>query len=149
MSIALTLPDGFEPSPRAARAHAMKNCLTVIVAASRLVERDVAGEKRKLLGHLQSAVHRLRELLAEDLVTEGEEHVAAQRFEATLCSVEAIVRSVADRSEARAQESGVHLVVDCSGGEISADSSALGEALFNLVANAIEAAAPGGAVTLV
>ncbi len=149
MLIAFTLPDGFEPSPRAARAHAMKNCLTVIVAASRLFEQDVAGEKRKVFGHLQSAVHRLRELLAEDLVTEGEEHVAAQSLEATLCSVEAIVRSVADRIEACAQDAGVQLAVDCAGGEILADASALSEALLNLVANAIEATPRGGTVSLV
>ena len=68
---------------------------------------------------------------------------------ASHCSVEAIIRSVVDRIEARAQDAGVHLAVDCAGGEILADASALSEALFNLVANAIEATPRGGSVSLV
>jgi hypothetical protein len=43
MSTGMIVLSGLEPSPRAARAHAMKNCVSVIAALSRLAERDTTG----------------------------------------------------------------------------------------------------------
>ena len=66
MSIVITLPGGWEPSARAARAHAMKNCVSVIAALCGLAERETAGSSRDRWAHVQSAARRLRELLVED-----------------------------------------------------------------------------------
>src|ERR1700761_1842628 len=46
MSTAMTLLQGLPVPPRVARAHAMKNCLTIILAASHLVLGEIAGEAR-------------------------------------------------------------------------------------------------------
>ena len=148
MSTVITLPGGWEPSARAARAHAMKNCVSVIVALCRLAEREVAGVNRERWLHVQSAARRMRDLLAEDLAAESGEDTSQFPVEANACGVEQLVKSVAERLEARAEEAGVKLRVDCGGGDIQGEESGLSEALFNLVANAIEATPRGGAVSL-
>jgi signal transduction histidine kinase len=147
MSTVMTLLDVWEPSPRAARAHAMKNCVSVIVALCRLAEREVAGVNRERWTHVQLAATRMRDLLAEDLAAESG-HDAAQGLESNACSVEGLVKSVAERLEACAEEAGVKLSIDCGGGLIQEQAAGLSEALFNLVANAIEATPRGGAVSL-
>jgi signal transduction histidine kinase len=149
MSIGMTLLSGFEPSPRAARVHAMKNCVSVIVALCRLAERETWVASRERWKHLQAAAHRLRDLLAEDLAMPGDEdQVEQQRVDGGLCSVEALVNAVTERLQPRAEEAGVDLTVDCGGGAIRGDQADLGEALFNLATNAIEATPRGGAVKL-
>jgi signal transduction histidine kinase len=147
MSTVMTLLDVWEPSPRAARAHAMKNCVSVIVALCRLAEREVAGVNRERWTHVQLAAIRMRDLLAEDLAAESG-HDAAQGLESNACSVEGLVKSVAKRLEACAEEAGVKLSIDCGGGSIQEQAAGLSEALFNLVANAIEATPRGAAVSL-
>jgi two-component system sensor histidine kinase HydH len=147
MSTVMTLLDVWEPSPRAARAHAMKNCVSVIVALCRLAEREVAGVNRERWTHVQLAAIRMRDLLAEDLAAESG-HDAAQGLESNACSVEGLVKSVAKRLEACAEEAGVKLSIDCVGGSIQEQAAGLSEALFNLVANAIEATPRGAAVSL-
>jgi signal transduction histidine kinase len=148
MSTVMTLLDGWEPSPHAARAHAMKNCVSVIVALCRLAEREVAGVNRERWTHVQSAARRMRDLLAEDLAAESGRDATQLRVETNACGVEELVKSVAERLEARAEEAGVKLTIDCGGGAIQGQEAGLGEALFNLVANAIEATPRGGAVSL-
>jgi signal transduction histidine kinase len=143
----MILLSGLEPSPRAARAHAMKNCVSVIAALSRLAERETTGVSRERWKHVQSAAHRLHELLAEDLAVPPDE-TAERPPDAELCNVQALVKAVTQRLQPRAEEAGVYLTVDCEGGAILADKADLGEALFNLVANAIEAAPRRGAVNL-
>jgi hypothetical protein len=49
----------------------MKNCVTVISAASRLAEREVAASSWLRSATLRSAVQRLGELLVEDLAEES------------------------------------------------------------------------------
>jgi len=148
MSTAMTLLDGWQPSPRAARAHAMKNCLSVIVALCRLAEREGGGVNRERWTLVQSAARRMRDLLAEDLAAESGQDAAQPRLETKTCCVERLVKSVTERLEARAVEAGVQIHVDCGGGAIQAEEAGLGEALFNLVANAIEATPRGGRVDL-
>jgi hypothetical protein len=70
VSSARLLSDGNEPSVRAARAQAMKNCVSVISAVSRLAEREVAASSWLRSATLGFAVQRLRELLLEDLAEE-------------------------------------------------------------------------------
>jgi two-component system sensor histidine kinase HydH len=135
--------DIFEPSPRAHRAHAMKNCVGIIYALSRLEE---ASQRR--WEHLRAAALRLRELLVEDLAQESRNAPAAPRPSLESCNVEALVRSVVERLEPGAAEAGVEVLVSCGGGAIEADEVAVGEALFNIVINAIEATPHGGRVSL-
>jgi len=148
MSTVITHAGGWEPSARAARAHAMKNCVSVIAALCGLAERETAGSSRDRWAHVQSAARRLRELLVEDLAADSAQNVAERRTDTNPCCIEGLVKSVTERLEARAEEAGVQLNVDCGGGAIQAEEAALGEALFNLVANAIEATPRGGAVNL-
>ena len=70
MSHGMTVLGVAELSPHAARVHAMKNCLMTVLATSRLAERKAGNINPKLWTHLQSAAHRLRDLLAQDLATE-------------------------------------------------------------------------------
>jgi hypothetical protein len=81
MSSARLLSDGIEPAVRAARAHAMKNCVSVISAVSRLAEREVAASSWLRSATLRSAVQRLRELLVEDLADESAKLAAQPRDE--------------------------------------------------------------------
>jgi signal transduction histidine kinase len=148
MPTVMTLLDGWEPSPRAARAHAMKNCVSVIVALCRLAERDVGVVNRERWSHVQSAARRMRDLLVEDLAAESVHNQGQPSVDTNACGVERLVKSVAERLGVRAEEAGVKLSVDCGGGEIQGEEAGLSEALFNLVANAIEATPRGGAVSL-
>jgi signal transduction histidine kinase len=140
--------DIFELSPRAHRVHAMKNCVSIIYALSRLAEREVEDASQRRWEHLRAAAQRLRQLLAEDIAQEPRTAPAAPRARLESCNVEALVRSVVERLEPRAAEAGVEVSVSCGGGAIEADEVAVGEALFNIVANAIEATPRGGTVSL-
>jgi signal transduction histidine kinase len=90
----------------------------------------------------------MQDLLAEDLAAESGQNPAQPRVETNACCVERLVKSVAERLEARAEEAGVKLSIDCGGGAIQAEEAGLSEAIFNLLANAIEATPRGGAVSL-
>jgi signal transduction histidine kinase len=126
----------------------MKNCVSVIVALCRLAERDGMIPSQERWKQVQMAARRLRELLIDDLVDDSAQSGTQQGVATSACAVQALVKSVIERLEVRADEAGVRLYVDCGGGAIQAEEVALSEALFNLVANAIEATPRGGAVTL-
>jgi two-component system sensor histidine kinase HydH len=144
MNSGITLSDGPEVSPRAARAHEMKNCLSVILAIARLMERELSHESRTRMGRLQSASLRLRDLVAEDLREERSGvHIIAP---GSTCCVMSLVEQTTERVSDRAAEARVELFVQCGGGELHCDERALREALFNLIVNAIEASPAGGAV---
>jgi two-component system, NtrC family, sensor histidine kinase HydH len=148
MPTGITLLHGLELSPRAARVHAMKNSVSVLLALCHLAERGGCGGDQERWRMVRSAAGRLRGLLAEELAAGSVEAEPESRFEAERCNVGGLVRSAAERLEARADEAEVHLEIDCGGGTIHADRASLGEALFNLMANAIEATPPGGTVHL-
>ncbi len=127
-------------SASAARAHEQKNCLSIILAVASLVTPELDGPSRARMERLRAAAHRIRDLLSEDLDESGEgiRDVDVERLFGQVCD------SLCDRAET----SRVALVVDCGGGSVRAVEAELREALFNLVANAIEATPPTGAVYL-
>lgn len=146
MSFALTLLSGVDPSPRAARVHAIKNCVSVIIATSSLVGKDLTGSNRERWTHLQSAASRLRELLVEEL--SGGDTPPSLARPATLACVASLVNEVLSRVAHRAEAVGVELFTARGTGSLVGDQDALAEALFNLVANAIDATPSGGRVFL-
>jgi signal transduction histidine kinase len=137
MSIALS-----SPSPRAARAHALKNCLAVVRAVNRLLESDVSERSRERLARSQDAVDRMLAIIQEELT--GDSRPAAR--DPGYVSTEDMLRDVLARVEDRAQAGRVELFVQAGPGGVAGDRSGLTEAFSNVVLNAIEATPPGGAV---
>ena len=137
MDIALS-----SPSPRAARAHALKNCLAVVRAVNRLLESDVTERSRERLARSQEAVDRMLAIVQEELTADS--RPAAR--ESGYVSAEDILRDVVARVEDRAQAGRVELLVQAGTGGVVGDGPELTEAFANLVLNAIEATPPGGAV---
>lgn len=143
----ITLLGGVEVSPRAARAHGMKNALSVILSVSRLVEGELSGQSLSRMERLRTAVWRLDELVADDLKDEA---VTSIRLAPSRrrCPVQSIVEKAADRVADRAAVAHVELFVRCGGGDLLCDEGGLTEAVSNLLSNAIDANAAGGAVFL-
>lgn len=141
----ITLWNGALISPRAARSHAMKNCLSIISAVSQLVDPELSTASRERMSRLQAATFRLRDLVAHDL---WEEAGRKQRTTTKSVCVTSLATSVAERLADRAATAGVKLVIQCDGGAIDGDEDALREVLFNLLTNAIEATPVGGAAFL-
>jgi signal transduction histidine kinase len=130
------------PSPRAARAHALKNCLAVVYAINRLLEPELSERSRERMERSQDAVKRMLALIQDDLAADP----MAAACERTFVSAEEILRSVVARVEDRAQAGRVEFVVRAGPGGVVGDRAELAEALTNIVLNAIEATQPGGAV---
>jgi signal transduction histidine kinase len=143
----VTLLAGIEPTPRAIRAHAMRNCVSVIVAVSDLVERELGGACGERWARLRDDVFRLRALVSEELRDEARLAANASALSRPCC-VTTLVSGVIARLADRAESAGVTLVIDCDGGVMFGDEGALAEALFNLISNAIEASRTGGSVFL-
>jgi signal transduction histidine kinase len=137
MSIALS-----SPSPRAARAHALKNCLAVVRAVNRLLESDVSERSRERLARSQDAVDRMLAIIQEDLTADGRTAARDPGYVSTV----GVLRDVDARVEDRAHAGGVELLVQAGPGGVAGDGSQLTEAFSNVVLNAIEATPPGGAV---
>jgi signal transduction histidine kinase len=97
---------------------------------------------------VKSQAQRLHSLLVEHLASDATLAVDEPDVPLSPCSVAEFLESVVGPLRARAEVADVHLTIDCGGGTIQADERALGEAIFNLVANAIEATPRGGHVTL-
>jgi signal transduction histidine kinase len=126
-------------SDRAERAHAQKNCLSVVLAVAWLIGPELSRVGRQRLDRLRSAAYRMRDLLDEDL---GETAKAV----AVEIDVECFWGHVCEMLRDRAEAAKVTLVVRCRGGRMQGIEKDLREAVFNLAANALEATPPGGAV---
>jgi two-component system sensor histidine kinase HydH len=130
-------------SARAARAHAQKNCLSVVVAVAALVTPELSVKSRGRMDRLRSAACHMAELLDDDL-SESTEAPAA--IGCTEVDVNALFDDVCDLLRDRAEAAHVALVVNCAGGVLFGDKARLREALFNIIANALEAAPRGRTV---
>jgi signal transduction histidine kinase len=129
-------------SPRAARAHALKNSLSVVFAINRLIQSELNDVGRERVERSQEAVQRMLSLIEEDLSPNG---VAVARPATFICTQElakALIKRVRDRAEA----SRVELFMETGAGGVVGDAHALAEALGNFVLNAIEATPAGGTV---
>lgn len=129
--------------PRAARAHALKNCLNVVAAVTKLVESELDGAARERLGRAKDAIRRMVAIIEEDLVAENG---ASPLSDAKFVSAETIMQAVTARVQDRAEAAGVELFVRCGPGGVRGDRDSLVEAVGNVLLNAIEATPEGGAV---
>jgi signal transduction histidine kinase len=142
--VAMLTTETKPPVPaQALRAHALKNCLAVVSAVNRLVESEVSEFTQDRLLRSQSAVHRMRELIDQELLAYAE---PLPRPDLELVSVEEVLDAVRVRAEDLAAVSRVELLFRIGTGSLRGDVNALAEALGNLVTNAIESTSSGGAV---
>lgn len=148
MSTATTSLERFQPTPRAARAHAIKNCLSAITMTCTLIERKGAVTSPKLWNCLRSASLRLLDLVVGLLGDEVDSLIATSLRGQGWSTVDGLIAMVTERLWARAESAEVSLAITCGGGELRCDQESLTEALVNLTANAIEATAPGGTVSV-
>jgi two-component system phosphate regulon sensor histidine kinase PhoR len=132
------------PPPVAARAHAIKNCISVVRAVNRLLEEEVGEQGRERLERSQAAVVRMLALLESDLAPPAMLRADGGTFLRADQVFDAVVERVADRAAAE----GVKLVVDCGPGGVVCDPHALIEAVLNLVVNGVEASTFGSAVVI-
>lgn len=148
MSTGMSNREGLEVTPSAARAHAIKNCLSAITMICTVIEHREAAPSPRLRKSLRSASLRLQELLAEHLANEVGSPITTSTPGRDWCSVAAVTAAAAERLWARAEGAGVSLSISCGGGELRCNEDSLTEALVDLTANAIEATPPGGNVTV-
>lgn len=131
--------------PSAVRAHALKNCLSIVCAVNKLVESEVGEASQRRLSRSQQAVRRMRELLEEELRPTDLE---PRPSHADLVSAGQILDEVRARVEDLAQAKGVRLLFRAGPGDIYAEPAMLAEALGNIVMNAIESSASGAIVVV-
>jgi signal transduction histidine kinase len=139
--VAMTLTaTASEPSPLEARAHAIKNCLSVILGLASTIERHVDPIARPRVTQLVDASRHLKELLARQAKTcdRAREDVP----------VEDVVQLVTDQLGPQAEAGGVRLAIDCGGGIILGDFGDLAEALYNVCSNALYASPTGTTVRI-
>jgi len=126
------------PDPRnALRLHALKNCAATISVLSRLLATNTSVNRRHL-DRLQETAARMNELLSESLEPPH-----------ALLDVSELLRHVREEAEPKAEASRVHLAFSHLPASVRGSAHDLGEALLNLVHNAIEATPPGGHVKVV
>ena len=118
----------------ALRLHALKNCASTISVLTRLLASNAALNPRHL-ERLQSTADRMAKLLS----------VALERRRTQL-EVSELLRFVRSEAEPKAQEHHVSLMFSHMPASVAGETNELGEALLNLVQNAIEATPPGGHV---
>ncbi|HEY4175837.1 MAG TPA: ATP-binding protein [Kofleriaceae bacterium] len=118
----------------ALRLHALKNCASTISVLTRLLAGTSAANPRHL-ERLQATADRMTKLLC-----------AALERQRTQLEVSELLRFVRSEAEPKAQEHHVSLVFTHMPASVAGEPNQLGEALLNLVQNAIEATPPGGHV---
>jgi signal transduction histidine kinase len=95
------------------------------------------------MDRLQAAVERAVAILRADL---SEPAGAAPQKKEKEVDVEALLATVCQALCDRAAAAGVQIIVDCQGGSLTGDGARLYQALFNVIANALEASPKGCAV---
>jgi signal transduction histidine kinase len=131
-------------SAAAARAHALKNSLTVVSIINRLIESELSERSRARLERSQEAVRRMLALIQDDLVAECSPGVRSREF----VLARDVIRMVVGRIEDQAEAKGVHIRVEAGSGGVMGVAAALAEALANIVSNAVRATPPGKSVLL-
>jgi two-component system sporulation sensor kinase A len=143
-SVAITLlATGSEPSPLHARAHAIKNCVSVIVGLASTIERHVDHvdpSARSRVTQLVDVSRRLKELLGR----QARECLPARED----VWVPDVVQVVIDRLRPDAETRGVTLAHQCAGGTVFGDFGELAEALYNVGSNALHASPRGSTVRI-
>jgi signal transduction histidine kinase len=130
--VAMTLiATASEPSPLEARAHAIKNCVSVILGLASTIEPHVDPIARPRFTQLMDTSRQLKELLARQATT-----CARVREDVPVAGV---VRMVTDQLAPQAEACGVRLAIECGGGGILGDIGDLSEALYNVCSNALYA----------
>lgn len=129
-----------EPSPLEARAHAIKNCVSVILGLASTIGYHVDPIARPRVTQLLLASRRLKELLARQ--TKPCHRVREE------VPVADILQLVVDSLVPQADACGVHMAIECAGGTIHADFAELAEALYNVGSNAVYASSRGGTVRI-
>ncbi|MGA3120706.1 MAG: hypothetical protein ABSF69_08055 [Polyangiaceae bacterium] len=128
--IAMTLvATASEPSPLAARAHAIKNCVSVILGLASTIERHVDPIARPRVTQLVDTSRQLKELLARQANTCDRVHQDVP--------VADVVQIVTDQLGPQAEACCVRLAIDCGGGIILGDFGDLAEAPHNVCSNAL------------
>lgn len=135
---------GAEPSELDARAHALKNCVSVIVGLASSIEPHVDPVARARAAQLVVASQRLRELLTCPAKTRDEDDARRE-----IVRIEGVLRLVGERLAPQADSASVRLEIDCDGGTIGGDFAELTEALYNLASNALHASPPGSIVRII
>ena len=139
--VAMTLiATASEPNPLEARAHAIKNCVSVILGLASTIERHVDPIARPRVTQLMDASRHLKELLARQAKVCHRLHEDVP--------VTDVVQFATDQLGPQAEACRVRLVIDCGGGTILGDFGELAEALYNVSSNAVHASAPGGTVRI-
>ena len=139
--IAMTLiATASEPSPLEARAHAIKNCVSVILGLASTIERHVDPVARPRVTQLMDASRQLKDLLARQTKVGDRGHDRVP--------VADVVQLVTDQLGPQAEACGVRLAIDCAGGTILGDFGELAEALYNVCSNALYASPAGRTVRI-
>jgi signal transduction histidine kinase len=124
----------------AARTHAQKNCLAVVLAIAQIVAPEVPPPLRERLKRLHDAARRALDLFNDDL---QEVRIRSHRGAPASIDVEGLMKAVCADLRDLAEARNVALVMNCGGGALDGDGPSLREALFNLVSNAVEATPAG------
>lgn len=130
--------------PHKARAHAMKNCVAVIRAITRLLEPELCEKSLVRAKRLEEASARLVALVDADVAAHG--GFGPARF--ALVDVSSLFARVGEMLQDRADQARVALYIQCESCSLLGDEQELEEALYNLVGNALEATPSGGSVFL-
>lgn len=120
--------------------------LTESLRAGALEEPETA---RRFLGHIETEVDALTELVAEllELARIESQQVPLQKISSDPCE---ILQKGAERLRLQAERAGLTLTVECKEGlqQISADPPRLEQVLVNLIHNAVKFTPRGGSITL-